>query len=280
MTPKIKIDTLRADAAFKRLAAFMPTEVKEVIKGEAGAILKKCFKSTDVATAETVTIRERLNILMNMGQRRSPDDERVSLNIGKRGPYGRVYRVIPQPEHKRGSHARSIQQTHADNFVPLNRHYRADTWHDITRYISKFRAEEARKVPLAVRARGLTAQSWLQIADAAGIDLEKVKGGGRISKEKMKLAREAMASDGRRYTNGASKDGGTGKKYEITLMNMIPWSRAAKLDTMLAAAVMGRVRYFEKNLEKGVFDSISKMLKAYPNIRITPPAGLALADSD
>ena len=278
MKPKLKIDTLRADAAFRQLAKFSPASVRDTMRAEAGSILKFCFQRTGVSKVEDVTIRARLDVLMRIGSKRSADAERFSINIGKRGPYGRVWRVIPQPPEQWAILGRSVQQTHEAGFNAMNRHFKATTWSALTAYINRFKEGEKRLVPLAKRSIGLGAQSWLQIAEAAGIDLTKVKGGGRIANVKLKAAREAVASDGRAYKNGTANERGTGTKYEITLMNSIPWGPSVKFDAMLARAVMGRVKYFENNVKKGVFDSLDKMLKAYPNIRVTPPPALNLTE--
>jgi hypothetical protein len=235
-----------------------------VIKAEAGSILKACLMKTKIATEKQVTLRERATILMDIGGGRAPGGERYSINIGKKGAFGAVWRVIPAANGGQ----RGIQQTHKAGFKAMNRHYKSKTWDALTAYIERFRTDEKRRVPLAKKSIGLTAQSWLQIADSAGIDITKVGGGGTLPAKKMKAAREAMGSNGQAYRNGYVQEKGTGRKYELTLFNVIPWGNAVGLDRMLSIAVMNRVKFYERNVANGCFDTIEKTLKAYPNIKL------------
>jgi hypothetical protein len=269
MTPGLKLDIVgferSVEALIKSGAIAGSDPVKTVLRAEAGIILKTCAGRTKVATPEQATVRARVRSLHALDLN-SKSDSHMSITAGAKASagYGKVWRRIG-----RGADGMMrLQQTHAGGFSPLWRHYKDGDWRDIREGITDFISDINRRGPAAVKAIGLARQAWVQIADSLGIKLESVPGGG-ASPAALAKARDAIASNGRSYANGHGEQIGAAQEFIVRLINNYPKASAMKLDSVLVGVVNGRVKFFEKNMEKGVFSSAEKILRAYPGLRVT-----------
>lgn len=270
MQPSIQFDTSAMDRMFKQLVAYSPVSVKATIRAEAGSILKTCASRTKVAKANNIALNARLFIVKQLGYAHGRSDlvsnGHIAINVGIRGDFGKVWQsVVKTSGPKKGT--LGWQQTHGPNFKPLNRHFGQKRWTDLQEAVSDFKYEEKKRLPLAKRSAGLARQSWLLIGDDLGIRLEDVPGGS-ISAAGLAKARAALASDGRAYKNGTAREMGEARRFSITLTNQLPYGRRINLDRVLVSAIQGRVKFFERNVSLGVFQSLDKMLKAYPGVRV------------
>jgi len=116
------------------------------------------------------------------------------------------------------------------------------------------------------RSVGLARQSVVQIADALGIDLLTVKGGGTLSDAGIAKARAALASNGQSYRNGIGLQGGNKVYDHVDLINTLPYGRKIGMDRTLLSVLNGQNKYFEKSYAKGAFDSQRKACAGYPNL--------------
>lgn len=265
MQARVKIDTMAVDRAFQALANYSPVAVRDTLRAEAGSILKTCAGRTKVAKPADIVPRERLRIVKELGYahgRSGLFDIAITVGARSAAAYGKVWRSTTRRDGTWG-----IQQTHAPGFQPLNRHYGDAVWTDLKEAVQDFQYDERKRVPLAKKSAGLARQSWVQIADDLGIRLEDVPGGG-ISPAGIAKAREAIARDGRSYKNGQGSEYGSARDFTIRLTNQLPYASKVRLDSILAGAINGRVKFFERNLALGVFKSLEKTLKAYPGLRI------------
>lgn len=262
MQPSLKFDTLAMDRMFAQLVAFSPVPLRDTLRAEAGSILKVCAARTKVAKAARAEIDAR-RMALRKGDARSSNYERVSVTIGMRGNavYGKVWRLTGTRDRL------GVQQTHGANFAPLHRHYGDEAWNDIQRVIARFLGALKVARPAIKGAAGLARQSWVQIADDLGIRLEDVPG-GTLSAAALSRARRAIATNGRSYKSGQAREFGEAKKFTIQLTNNLPYGRKITLDRVLAGAIQGRVKFFERNVALGVFENLDKMLKAYPGVSL------------
>jgi hypothetical protein len=121
--------------------------------------------------------------------------------------------------------------------------------------------QKARAVDIAkkIKARGLAKKSWLTIAAKLGLN---VKAPGFVT--------TAVASTGKAYYDDVSgeKTGGAGD-ISIHIENSQPTINAIGGDEILQKAVDGREQYFVQNIAHGAFDSIDKIVKKYPGIKVS-----------
>lgn len=257
------------------ISAAIGTSVQLWARAEAGVILKTWAGRTKVATAEKLgrrgllrAYREARN-LVKAGWYRNKgrtDPGEASINLGIRaGQFGKVY----YRTRKRGIHMKGagFQDVFGAGF---SRGKRIDSrdWPTISSMVSNFRAHYEAMVAAAKRSAGLSRQSIVQIADDLGIALETVKGGGTLSSAGIAKARAALASNGQAYRNGYGVVSQTAKEFYLTLVNRYPKIGPLQMDTTLQGVILGRVRYFERNLAEGTFLAASRAAKAYPYLEV------------
>lgn len=122
---------------------------------------------------------------------------------------------------------------------------------------ASLRASAKRKLA----ARGLSKQSWAQLAAAAGL---------RITVPA--FVQKAIATTGKQYPDNVSASRvHRGKKFGITFENAQPTVQTFFVGgrRALQRAINGRAKFFATNMKKGVFTSLRKIAAAYPGLRIT-----------
>lgn len=268
--------------AFHAIARNAHMAGEAVLRGEAGIILKACAGRTKVSTVAKADRRSARRVLGKQGldltgaSGTKPGD--ITVNAGARGPFGRVWvrsperRTVgrqgptasPRPTGKPFRLAGQINSTNF-GFKPTHYHWKRGVWIDIMEAATDVAYQMRKAIPAGRKAIGLARQSWVQIADSLGINLETVRGGGTLSAAGLAKARAAIAANGRRYTNGLSRHE-RGARATITLINRYPRGRSMGMDATLAGVMLGRVRYFEQNVRRGVFASIADTARAYPYI--------------
>jgi hypothetical protein len=113
---------------------------------------------------------------------------------------------------------------------------------------------------------GLSRQSVVQIADALGIDLLRVQGGGTISGAAIASARASVATTGKTYRNGTGARGGDQVRAYVDLVNRLPYGRKIGMDRTLLGVLAGQNKYFERSYAKGAFDTQKAAIRAFPNL--------------
>ena len=259
--------------AFRTIARAARVSGEEVLRGEAGIILKACAGRTKVTTVAKADQRSALRVLNKGGldltgsSGTQPGD--ITVNAGERGPFGRVWVRSSSQRRGTGRPFRLAGQINKSSFGfrPERYHWKKGTWIDIIEAAADVAYQMRKAIPAGRKAIGLARQSWVQIADSLGIRLEEVKGGGSLSVAGLTKARAAIASNGRTYVNGLSRQERRARA-SITLINRYPAGRRMGMDATLRSVLIGRARYFEENFRRGVFGSIAKTAKAYPFLQV------------
>lgn len=116
-------------------------------------------------------------------------------------------------------------------------------------------------LPKAKGARGLAKRSWLQIAQDLGIPLEAIAA----------YVRGARPSSGKEYTNGSGKEFRGTDTFFIEIANNYPALADGRLPghSILQRAINGRLAFFAKNLEKGVFENLAARAQKYPGVFVS-----------
>ncbi len=136
----------------------------------------------------------------------------------------------------------------------LNR-YPAAVWAEISR-------QRKESLESTIRFRGLSKQSWYVVARILGLDPDApdyVRSMRVEHPENFHAQRVNNGGDYRlRFSNA-----------QPTVNN--PRTRAAGANR-LRRAIAGRVKFFEKNLKLGVFNSLAGVARAYPGLKINAAA--------
>jgi len=240
----------------RAIAAAAGVGIEQWAKGEATEILKTWVRWAPMGNEAKTVPRSRLRLAGSIGATRANAPGKSSINTGVRlkklGP-GFVWLRTANNKWRLISNINdSGGQTNE------NRHLKAADWAAVSSVMSAFSGGIARTISAGKKAVGLARQSILQIADSLNLPVTG------YAKE-----RGAVASDGKSYVNGFGSSGKDASGFFVELVNVYPLGREARLDKSLEAAVAGRISYFQKNLENGVFRSMEKTAKAYPYIEIT-----------
>jgi hypothetical protein len=266
---KLALDASQVSAAygqaFQRFRTLSGFSQRDVLRAEAGVILKTWAGRTKVAGAEAIGVQVRKRISRSLGlsgRGRGDGTESVSINMGMRGVPGRVW------WHTRNNKFQLAGQMskNGQSFSPRNIHFRRLDWLDIKEATFGYSSEIRRALPMALRSAGLARQSVIQIADGLGIDLATVKGGGTLSAAGIAKARAAIASNGRAYRNGVGRMGGDETRDYIELINTLPYNAKIGMDRTLLGVLNGRAAFIETSYRKGAFNSLRNSARAFPNL--------------
>lgn len=259
--------TAKLSAALKDIARMTGFSEKQVTLGEAGAILKTWAGRTKVATAPVIEYRARKRALHDLDFTKKSGPGGITINTGTRGAAGRMW---VETNGKRGKPWRIAGKMDVVNlgFTPANVHWKNRDWIDVQEAAATAASGIRRESEKGKRSQGLARQSVIQIADAAGIDLTKIPGGG-ISPSGVAKARRAIASDGNAYINGTASqtEERNAGRFFVTLINSLPYHAKAGMDSTLAGVIAGRTGLYRRTFQTSAYKGIQSAARSYPWIR-------------
>ncbi len=264
----VRIDPSRAVAAyssaFRKLRELEGFSQAQILRAEAGVILKTWAGRTKVANPHAAELFARYRATKRaFGQTSAGKNPYgISVNSGRRnGVPGVVWFRT-----KRGKYQEAGLIYPSGYISQRNIHFKDDDWARIEAGMVAYAAELKTILPGAQNAIGLARQSVIQIADALGIDLLSVRGGGQLSSAAITKARGAIASNGRFYQNGIGQAGDAGTTSYVNLFTRFPLGGKIGMDSTLALILAGRAGYIEQSYKKGAFESVRSAAKAFPNL--------------
>jgi hypothetical protein len=220
---------------------------EDVLIHQVGALLKVCLRMTPAARASAIV------------KRISSQNDHVQF------PSGHIISIWK----KAGDVTMFLDESTWDGRGQAPRQAATGmTWHDMSKRRwsdkrwARYQAYQAelknyQKDPkAALRARGISKQSWEQIAQDLGLDIGAPA-----------FVRRAVPSNGKTYKNGVAKKflEVAASYIEIANDNYLV---VKKLDgwAILQRAMNTRRRAFQIEMEKGVFEDIAMRAKRYPGI--------------
>jgi hypothetical protein len=267
---------------------------RTVLLSFAGVVLKTWAGRTKVANDSRIDRKSRLHAISSLGHtgkgRPSPRGD-VTVNAGFKNPhFGRVWIKV-----RNGAGKKNWLLALGDNFTEPGNAVRStglvrrgkgsrivrgvfnkypnrpsSTTTDWVSSIVTAADQSMAKVPQSIakgrKSSNLSRQSVVQIADALGIDLLRVQGGGTLSGAGIAKARAALATTGKVYRNGAAARGGDQVRAYVDLVNRLPYGRKIGMDRTLLGVLAGQNKYFERSYAKGAFDTQKAAIRAFPNL--------------
>ncbi len=106
-------------------------------------------------------------------------------------------------------------------------------------------------------ARGLARRSWVELARLLGFEIG-APGFVRAARRPSGSGGEENVIIRRQYTRG----------YGLHIANNSPINRWSDARQALFAAVVGRRRFYETNVKRGVFDSMKAVARKYPGLTV------------
>lgn len=258
IAPIMQIDTRGIEGMFRDLSRMSGRDFADITRIQAGKVLETAIRYTPSAKLKVVketasrSIRRRFNTYGagESGSAARNQYPRISISPRK----NRVWWIDKSEDGKRTFYLMNGDKRWSD-----------DRW-------GQYLAEENDRIQdmkaaivtadkRAVAAIGLAKQSWVQIADSLRIML-KLTSEGRV--------RSARPSNSLMYQNGRGEETVGQNTFFIDLINSYP-ILIAKLNGagILRRAISARVRAFQIDMQKGVFDDISLRAKRWPGIYVT-----------
>lgn len=255
------------------IADAMGTSFENWAVGESGVILKNWAEEIPVKSATEATLKARSKAAEITGVRKA-GSVGVSVNTGRNGGIpGNVYlRRLTRNEKGKGKSLKWTRVAHVsdDGSVEFrNRHYRPSDWAKFSEAARDYASELAKLIPNARKAVALARQSVVQIADALGIALETVRGGGNLSGDAITKARQAVAQDGRQYVNGMGVKIKTETELSIEMINSYPAIQQAGIDTALLRVLQSRIGLHIDQLYSVLKKDTGALAKAYPYLEVS-----------
>jgi hypothetical protein len=217
------VDTRRFASMVRELAKRTGTTVERVVDGEVAAILSTAVSRTK---AGKTVAQVRAEIASDTREWRTYR--------------GRKYNVKPTALHNRSGKPRQNpgRGIRYPDFI----------WAQVQGLV---RASHARRLAYARDARGLGKRQWVEIANTLGLTV-KAPGYARTAKPN-------------KAVTTASRRGGKGKlgKYSIQLSQGYLNNPYVRARGALQAAVNGRVGYFRRNVQAGVFADMRQVAGKY-----------------
>lgn len=226
------------------LSKISGTEVWPVILSETGHVLEGCVRGTTRDSVDRIT----RSVEFKNRELRAPDKSPV-ISITKKG----VIWYVDEPGPGNEGRARG-RKVAGKTFHPMTEHlkYSDERW---ARFQAAMRELEAKVIdPRDVIGRA--AHSWVQIAESLGLNIEAPQ-----------YVRQPKPFHGRIYPNGSSRKTQTVDSIFVDIINSNP-VLLSTIDgnRILQRAINGRIEFFRRNMEKGVFDDLKVRAQRYPGV--------------
>lgn len=266
-------DIMRSySTALRRLSELTGKPQIEVLRGEAGIILKACMARTKVANKQQITRRAKMSAY-RFARRHVGNDPTSNKGATPVG-FGSINLGLRSSQYPEGV---TWYRTKNHKWQPVygagfskGFHMLSKDWPKVGQMVDLYRRLLPKNVETGERASGLARQSWLQIADALRINMNAIPGG--LSQAGLMKARQALAQSGKHYVNGVGYELGTAEKAQLQLINSLPYGMAIGMDKTLIGVISGRAKYFNQSYANGAFDTAKRVARAYPWMRVSAAA--------
>lgn len=255
----------KMSVAGRAIAEQAEKSFEEWATGESGVILKLWAGEVKTASPGAAIIRSRSRSAAEVGVQKA-GSVGVTVNTGRRG--GRPGLGWFRGGSK-GNRTWIPTGTVADSGTVVYkwRHFKDAAWAALSEAMTDYGAVVSKAIPAGQKAIALGRQSVVQIADALGIALETVKGGGSVSGDGIAKARNALASDGKQYVNGTGHKQSTGSAFFIEMVNTYPRIQESGIDTALEKVLASRLALQRQTLDAALTRGTGVVLRNYPYLK-------------
>jgi len=249
------IDVSGMETVLRQISLMTMRPMREVTLSEAKSILQTCLDRTKLTPAEkirqvTATKFNQYDALNRWGVESVGSFPKISVCSKN----GRVWLGMPRP--RTGAFSRTRGRRGGGVWYLANKNYLPDSVWDTYLDLNRQRLSSLKnRVTELLSRRGIPKFTWHAIAQEFG---ENLRASAAVLNSKI---RNRMPSE-----LGKAKIKQTESSYSLTMTNSSIASMRKDAEGILQRTVQGRQQYFKKNLEKGVFDSMKNVERAYPNL--------------
>lgn len=238
------VDTTGFADMARGLSKLSGTAMWPVLLSETGRVLEACVRGTTRDASERIT----RSIEFKNRELRALDKSPI-ISITKRG----VIWYVDEPGFEYEGRARG-RKVAGKTFHPMTEffHYSDARWQRYQAALVKLK--EAYINPRDVIGRA--AHSWVQIADSLGLTIEAPE-----------YVRRPQPFHGHIYANGSSRRTETADTLFVDIFNANPvLLNTIDGNRILQRAINGRIEYFRKNMETGVFNDLKTRAERYRGV--------------
>ncbi len=260
MSFDVRVDTTIFDGYMRDLSINLRRSLPDTIRMEAAAVIKTAALMHKPAKAADVRKQARRRVMSRIDD---GSGQLITINSGKRG--GTPNRIWYRDSW---GHWHIVGTWSGGNRLPSDGwHLPNGQWSEVKRLWKSELNDAREEITAALRSRGLTIKSWVQILDALNLPLQQV---APISKPIPSYALNAMPRSGKPYKNGTVSETEAPGYFLLETTNTSPL--AIKLDgaRKIEAAIRNREGAYRNALKHGVFESASETAKRYPGIEVSP----------
>ncbi len=247
------------------------TDAAAVVRGETGKLLERCVRYTPTAREEIIDqrtmYRERRDYSSYSGGLTGKYAQAEPRYIVQGQQNDKAWFVttdqtlLPANPKKKTRRTRNYAAAGRDgkvwHLMNGNRRWPDALWQEYQREEADrkadYEAHLAKELAAGRASRGLTARSWLDIADALGLDL-------RIDE----YVRRAVPSNGKHYVNGRGRIEQNGDATLYILENFQPILLREGGEEIVERAMAAGAKAFDVAVEKGLFNDTEFLRKRYP----------------
>lgn len=249
------IDVSGMEEVLRQISVMTMRPMREVTTSEALSVLQTCLDRTELTKAGEIEtkLKTKFNQYSQDGRFGTRSNGSFpKLSIASRN--GNIWLGLPRPSS--GAFSRSRGRGGGGVWHLVNKHYERDADWNLFQEMTRDRLELLKKYTLEwVARRGMPKASWYWIAEAIGGALRAtavvinatVKG---------RALKEVSSAEKKEDSNS----------FTITCRNSSIAAMKKDGAGILERTLAGRVKYFGQNLERGVFESMKNVERAYPNL--------------
>jgi hypothetical protein len=132
-------------------------------------------------------------------------------------------------------------------------------YRELEHQIAVKNAEAAKRIP---KTKGVARQSWLQSARDLNLDMEIIKPSSFV--------RKAVQLSRTQFTNSKGTKIETKTNFALEFQNSYPqFQNGGYSSAVINGAIKGRIKAFNIDMEKGVFEDVKRRAKRYKGVFIT-----------
>ena len=246
---KTEIDTRGFKEVCDELAKISGKTFSQVVKVQAGLILKRMVKVTPAADVAKIRKRSRQIANLERGYIKNKDGTEVILS-GSRNPTVKFFKEASGTGGKKSFAVNDPKRRWSDA--------RWARWKSTESRLMAALAGTEKKI---MKARGLAKQAWFNIAKDLGVeDIVKAPA----------YAKRAKARTKKVYENSYGKETVQPELYFVTLTQRYKYLLMTKFVNELQYSVTSRLTAFKKELGRGLFEDVKRRASRYPGLFLKP----------
>lgn len=261
MKKETRVDTRNFDNYMRALAARTGDSLPNIVRVEGATILKSAMSMTPAMKAKTIREKVKQQVMGNM------EGDGYAMTVNSRKNKGRVWFGDKASNNWKlvgywggGKRLSGLSQT---------RRLPDEEWKKANELWKGGMKRVSTRTKKALKSRGMAKKSWLELIQmvlaGTGSTPDTIAPRGRVIPSWVKSARPRVAVAG---LTSIAEIRGKGD-YRLFVNNYSKVAIGAKGASKLNSAIIKRRKFFQRAMDKNLFDDASFAAKYYPGIKAT-----------